>query len=225
MKLFRLGITAIVFMFFVSIISAQTTDYGTWLSFEVSKKLAPRLALEFEEELRLVDNFRAIDRLSTTVGGSYNLSKNIKAGAAYAWLYKHNIEDDYYENRHRVYAFAQGKARVGRFSFTLRERFQSTWFDKAYNPKYTPKLYLRSRLKIDYKIKDAKIEPYAMAEMHYQLNNPKGNQIDNMRYTLGTEFPLSKNLNMSTYLRMNQDVNKKKPVTQYLLGVSVGWKL
>ena len=90
---------------------------------------------------------------------------------------------------------------------------------------YSPVYYLRSRLQADWDLKGNKATPYISAEMHYQLNNPEGNKIDDMRYSLGVDFPLTKKLNLDTYLKLQQELNVKNPVNLYLIGINLKWKL
>jgi hypothetical protein len=78
---------------------------------------------------------------------------------------------------------------------------------------------------VDYDIPGSKVVPYIAAEMHYQLNNPDGNEIDDWRYTAGIEFPLSKNMNIDTFFRLKQEVNVKKPDRLWLMGVTLNWNL
>ena len=206
--------------------SAQENDFGSWLSAGVSMDLSKRINLEAEEEVRIFKNFSEIDRFMTSFGGAVSIVKGLKAGTGYTWIYDHDVKDTGWENRHRVFAYLQGKADLGRLTFTLREKFQMTYYDKTEEDfDYSPQNYLRSRLQAAYDLKGSKIEPYFSAEMHYQLNNPEGNEIDNMRYTLGLGFPFSKKLNMDTFLRLSQELNVKHPVNLYLLGISVSFDL
>jgi hypothetical protein len=108
----------------------------------------------------------------------------------------------------------------------LREKFQSTYINediKGFD--YSPENYFRSRLQISWDIKGNKLKPYASAEMHYQLNNPEGNEVDNWRYTAGMEFPLSKKLDLDTYLRLSHELNVKNPVDLYLIGINLKFGL
>jgi hypothetical protein len=205
---------------------AQENDFGSWISAGVTKELSKRINLEAEEEIRIFKNFGEIDRFATSVGGVVSIVKGVKTGVGYTWIYDHDVKDTGWENRHRIFAYLQGKADLGRLTFTLREKFQMTYYDKA-EPDfdYSPKNYLRSRLQAAYNIRGSKIGPYLSTEMHYQLNNPEGNEIDNMRYTLGLEFPLSKKLDMDTFLRLMQELNVKHPVNLYLLGININFDL
>ena len=206
--------------------AAQDTDFGTWLSFELTKEITKKFDLEFEEEIRIAEKFSEINRLSTSIGGSYSVNKYLKGGAGYTWIYRHDIKDQLWENRHRYYIYLTAKRELGRIKLSLREKFQSTYYDASIPGfDYSPVNYLRSRLQADWDLKGNKTTPYVSAEMHYQLNNPEGNEIDNMRYTLGIDFPLNNKFNLDTYLRMDQDINVKNPVNLYLIGINLKWKL
>jgi hypothetical protein len=206
--------------------TAQETDFGSWVSFDVSKEVTKRFDIEFEEEVRIFKKFSEINRFSTTINGSYNVNKFLKGGAGYTWIYRHDIKDQLWENRHRYFVYLNGGLELGRMNFSLREKFQSTYYDASVPGfDYSPVNYLRSKLEVAWDLKGAKTEPYASVEMHYQLNNPDGNEIDNMRYTLGVDFPLSKKLDLDTYFRLNQDIHVKNPVNLYLLGINLKLKL
>ena len=57
--------------------------------------------------------------------------------------------------------------------------------------------------------------------MYYSLNKTGGNEVNDMRYTLGVEFPVSGKLDMDTYLRLDQEMNVKNPVSLFVIGVNV----
>lgn len=223
---FLLSILLVLTGFISDNVFAQENDYGSWLSLDVSKKLSGKFDLEFEEEVRIFQKFSEINRFATSIGGSYSLNKYLKGAAGYTWIYRHDVKDSFWENRHRYYLQLTGKVETGRVAFSIREKFQSTYIDKDVKGfDYSPENYLRSRLQITWDIKNCKLEPYASAEMHSRLNNPDGNKTDNMRYTLGTEFPLVKKLDMNTYIRLDQEMNVKKPVKLYLIGINLKLKL
>ena len=205
---------------------AQEKDYGTWLAVDITKELTKKLDLEFEEEVRIFKQFGEINRFGTTGGLSYSVSKFLKAGAGYTWIYRHDVNDSFWENRHRYYLQLTGKLEAGRFAFSLREKFQSTYIDKDIKGfDYSPENYLRSRLQIAWDLKNNPMEPYASVEIINQLNNPEGNKVDNIRYTAGVEFPLSKKLNLDTYFRLSSERNVKNPVDLYLIGVTLKWDI
>lgn len=205
---------------------AQDTDMGTWLGVNLSKDLTKKIGLELEEEVRIFKNFGEIDRFASEFAAFYKLNSNLKGGAGYGWIYDHDVNDSFWENRHRIYAYVRGRFKTGRFTVSLREKYQSTFYDKTVKGfDYSPQRYLRSRLGVEYDIPNNKAAPYVATEMHYQLNNPDGNEIDDWRYTAGIEFPLSKNTDIDTFFRFKQEVNVKKPDRVWLIGVTLNWDL
>jgi hypothetical protein len=206
--------------------AAQENDYGTWLSVDVSKSLTKKLDLEFEEEVRIFKQFSEINRFATSIGGSYSFWKFLKGSIGYTWIYRHDVNDSFWENRHRYYLQLTGKVNAGRVKFSLRERFQSTFIDKDVKGfDYSPENYLRSRFQVAWDVKNSGLVPYGSGEVIYQLNNPDGNKVDNIRYTAGIDIPLSKKLSLDTYLRLSQEMNVKNPVNLYLIGINLIWKL
>lgn len=222
------SILLVITLMFVTVFpgAAQKTDYGSWISVEVTKDLSKKITLEGEEEVRIFKNFGEIDRFATSFGGVASIVKGIKAGLGYTWIYDHDVKDAFWENRHRAFGYLQGKTDLGRFVLTLREKFQTTWYNKnSDNFDYSPQHYLRSKLTVNYDIKGSKLEPFLSVEMHYPLNNPEGNKIDNMRYSAGVEIPLSEKITLDTYFRLSQELNVSNPDYLYILGFNLSFNL
>jgi hypothetical protein len=206
--------------------NSQETDYGTWLDVGISKKIINKLNISVDEEVRIFQQFSEINRFATSVEADYSFFKFLKGTAGYTWIYRHDVNDSFWENRHRYYLQLNGKLNVNRIAISLREKFQSTYINKYVKGfDYSPENYLRSRLQVDWDAPNSKLQPYASAEMIYQLNNPDGNVVDNWRFTAGTDFPLAKNLKLDTYLRLSQEINVKNPVNLYLIGLTLNWNL
>lgn len=167
-----------------------------------------------------------IDRISTSLGAAYAITDFLKAGTGYSWILDHKVKKDLYENRHRYYFYLRGRARIGKFKIDLREKFQSTYYDPAFDDeRYSPANELKSRLQISRNFKDAGLEPYANVEMYYQLNDPEGNRIDQWRYTAGMEVDLTKSLILDPFIRIEKDVNISDTETFYIAGVTLKWEI
>lgn len=220
-----LNILLALLVLFMNNLSAQESDFGIRFGAELSKKLTKKIELQFEEEIRLNRNVSAFDRSMTTLGGSYALNKTFKAGLYYTYIYANNQKDGYYESRHRFGGWIQAAHKVSRFKFSLREKFQNTYRDEDLGVyKYNPKMYLRSRLEVSYDIKNIPLIPYLSAEMHYQLNNPSGNEIDKWRYTAGAEYDLNKRFAIDLFFRLDDEVNVKNPVRTSVIGTMVKYR-
>ncbi len=224
MKLF-LFVLIIILIFQEEKASAQNSDFGIRFGAELSKKLTKKIELQFEEEVRLNQNVSSFDRSLTTLGGSYALNKTFKAGLFYTYIYANNQDDGYYESRHRFGGWIQAVQKVNRFKISLREKFQNTYRDEDLgNYKYNPKMYLRSKFKVSYNIKNLPFNPYLSAEMHYQLNNPYGNDIDKWRYTAGTEYSINKKFAIDLFYRLDNELNVKNPVRTSVLGTMLKYQ-
>ena len=131
--------------------NAQSDDdeFGVWTTLEASKKINKKLKLDFEAELRTIEGLDDIDRVSVGAGASYKLTKWLKAGAGYIFIYSHsldsknikeafdenrydyNLDHDYWTERHRFHVSLTGEYKVGRVEFSLRERVQYTRTNSA----------------------------------------------------------------------------------------------
>lgn len=209
-----------------SLLKGQKTDRAAWFSLEISGNVTNNLELELEEEIRIFRDVTEIDRISTSLGAAYAITDFLKAGTGYSWILDHKVKKDLYENRHRYYFYLRGRARIGKFKIDIREKFQSTYYDPAFDDeRYSPANELKSRLQISRNFKDAGLEPYANVEMYYQLNDPEGNRIDQWRYTAGMEVDLTKSLILDPFIRIEKDVNISDTETFYIAGVTLKWEI
>ena len=89
-----------------------------------------------------------------------------------------------------------------------------SYFTDSKNPKSDNKL--RSRFDVSYNIKHCKFEPFAEMEMYNDLD--QGFAIDKIRWTIGTDYKLSKTSKFSFYYRF-QDHSDDDEVGGHVIGV------
>lgn len=200
-------------------------DFGSSLSVDVTKKIVPGLSLSLEEEFRLRDNLGEADRFSTTLDLSYKPWKFLKLGGAYN-LINYNHETKGWEVRHRYYFYATGSYRIDRFTVSLRERFQSTYRVgiKETSKRANPKLYLRSRLEVEYDIRNCKFEPYASVELYNTLNDPQGNKMNKLKYTAGSKYKLNKRNSLQLYYRYINFKDDDEANGKHMIGLGYSYK-
>jgi opacity protein-like surface antigen len=206
------------------IASAQDDVGGIW-TVDVTKKIIKGVSLAFEEEYRLRDNFAATDRFSHTLEISYKPFKYLKAGGAYN-LINFNHEKKGWEARHRYYFYATGSLKAGRFDLSLRERFQSTYRQGVEETakRANPKLFLRSRLKVEYDIPKCKFEPFASVELFNTLNDPQENRMDRWRGIAGTAFKLNKKNSVELYYRYTNYADDEEDSDTHMVGLGYSLK-
>ena len=141
-----------------SIVTAtRAEDFGIWSDVSVSQNLGVRgLSAEIGYDLRVSKFFSKATRRSMNVGLNYSLTRNIKVGASYNYIYsykegecenKYKTDDDdnidytqwkgynytnpFWRNKHRFAGYIKGDVNIGRLNISLRERYQHTIFQHA----------------------------------------------------------------------------------------------
>ena len=72
---------------------------------------------------------------------------------------------------------------------------------------------LRDKVSATYNIRKTPFEPFSAFEVFYREQS-----LNKWRYTLGASYPLSKDINLSLYYRLQQAINGNSPQL-YILGV------
>ena len=125
---------------------AQRDEFGTWLEVEAEKKLTKRIDLTLGLGMRANDNLGEVSRANAVISGSYKVCDYLKVGATYQYIsdlsrgevkadYKksdatklngYNVDEAFHRAKHRLSFDLSSKVKVGRFTISLRERYQFT---------------------------------------------------------------------------------------------------
>jgi len=186
---------------------------GYGLSVDAEKKLAKGLKLEGGVEVRSQNGFSDLERWAFSLGLNYRLNSWLKSDVGYTFIDRYrtsqltskgNTISGYWSPRHRICAGLTGQYGLGRWKFTLRERYQYTYSPLQYVPKYRADgkrltdeqedsdydHLLRSRLHASYNIRHSKFEPFAAVELLNDLTQSLA--LDQTRFTLGTDYKIDK---------------------------------
>lgn len=212
---------------FPFILKGQDNQLRTWTSIGIEKPIGNwNIGSEFE--LRQFDFYGKPQRTSLEIGPSYKISKRLDIGAAYKIMRSYDEKYDDYQTRHRFDIGLQGDIKIGRFEFALRERFDYTTKDESDRIKangeidtyrINPDIRWRNRLRIRYDIPNSKIEPAVSAESFYQLNNPDGNNFENIRYTLSIGYNITKQHEIVLFGLLNDEFDETEQDYQ-VFGIS-----
>ncbi|MDD5571339.1 MAG: DUF2490 domain-containing protein [Bacteroidales bacterium] len=204
--------------------TAQSNDAQLWTSLTVEKKLSQTISVNFSEELRLCNNISEIDQFFSDAGIDYKISKPWHISANYRFTNKMQINNTF-SKRHRYYFDLSYRNKINNLSFNIRTRFQSQYADVSSSETgKIPEYYSRNKLTLKLDL-NKKYTPYISAEMFFQLNNPEGNNIDNMRYTAGIEYEFNKKSSLDIFYMIQQEYNVTNPETDFVIGVGYGFKL
>ena len=172
-------IYVILFCCLVSVAGAQTgvklnPEAGGRISAGADKIITRGLHVSLEEEIRLDNNFKSLDKLGSTLAFKYKVHNNVKLGLAYVLIapYKSSAKE-FGGLRHRLYFDIKGSIKRGNWNISLMERFQWTYRMGDMNLYQNPRnmLSLKSRISVKYKINSV-LAPYFYVEMRNVLNAP-----------------------------------------------------
>ena len=232
---------------FVAFVAASVPsiadDFGIWSEVGLTKKLGTQgFSVSADLDFRANNNLKSVDRWNGTVSFDYKACPYVKFDAGYSYLYYYNgqetkdwygkssgklkgykVTESYWRPKHRVFFSVTGMLYAGRFTFSLRERYQMTHqsektvgrmehtcnkdadgnliyppVSSEYDPDYKSqksKNYLRSKLGVEYNISKCPLTPYASYELSNNLMN--GFSTDKQRLSVGTEIKIKKGQRLS----------------------------
>lgn len=126
------------------------SHFGLWTELGAEREISKRFAIEAGAEFRAENDLKTAARWSGSLGASYKLLPWLKAGAAYTYIYSRSLEEakrnykkdgvtlngwnvdhGFWRQRHRAHFDLTGKWEIGRFTLSLRERYQYTHYMAA----------------------------------------------------------------------------------------------
>jgi hypothetical protein len=227
MKSFKLFFLPFLFLFCCfNFINAQTSDFGFWNTIGIEKKWK-KFSFELESETRINNHISEFNRWGLQFQVSYRLLKPLEAGFTYEYQLFNDVEYSDIQPRQRYSLFLQGKVKMNRFTFIIREKVRRTIKDERdrideygnYDTyKINPKYDWCNLLKLSYNIPNFPITPSLSFQSFYQLNNPDENLFDELRYTITFSYKLKKKHQFDLNGILKQEINITDPVNSYIIG-------
>lgn len=205
--------------------SERSTDFGGIVSSEFSTGLGGPFGLSLEEELRFDHNFTQFDRWLNSVGVDYScLHNRMNIGLTADYIRRHN-DAGYFENRGRLGLHVTYTEEFRRFKFQMRSKAIGTFFDESTGEhRVNPRLYWRNRFKVTYQPMNSRFKYAISTELFWLTNDPKRSAIDNIRTVISVDYRLSRRHYLSTFVRMDNDLQVKEPVDRFYLGLTFKMK-
>lgn len=232
----------------VALPTVAADDFGASYSLGAEHKISKKASVGAEVELRTRNDSKTLDRWSFGADVEYKLCKPLKLSVGYNLLYDNNLEkitraDDgealkwrpsHWGFRSRFNLSLTGSVDVGRFSLSLRERYQFTFrpektvdrydfVDKEWETDHMGskrKHVLRSKAEVDYNIRHCAFTPFANAELF------NGLQLDKARFQVGTSYKIGKRHVLKAYYQYQvvNDDDDDNETNSHLVGLSYKFK-
>ncbi|MFM7078898.1 MAG: DUF2490 domain-containing protein [Bacteroidota bacterium] len=216
--------SGLLFLLIPFSVSAQVNDAGLWTSLSVQKKIADKLYLDADAELRLNENFSELGTAYTEALISYRISKAFEASAGYRFIAK-RLVDDSYGIRHRYLINLAYKTKISKVMSTIRVRYQSQYSDVNRSDDWqVPEDYLRTKWTIKYDT-DKDWRPFVSAETFFLLDKMDGMLFKEYRIAAGFDYKLNKKTDLTLGYLIDREVQTSNPWTNYVVTVGLSLKL
>lgn len=125
--------------------AAQSDDFGLWTGVEAEWKVNKKVSVNLSAETRIEEKLKRDTRWNVGIGADWKIvPKFLKLGVGYLFINSYNprevkinynnsgvqkgynIDEAFRRNRHRFIVDLTAKKSWGRFTFSLRERYQFT---------------------------------------------------------------------------------------------------
>lgn len=192
-------------------LSAKTEEFGTWIEFEVSKKLFKKLEFSIVPEVRLQDDW-TVDEYMIDGRLAYEPFKFLELEAAYR--YNVNIKRKETEIFNRFAFDLTGKHDFGRFESSLRTRLTNYIDDDDEKSNY-----FRTKLKLAYNIKESKFKTYTSYEL---FRNITENEFRGARFDIGFTRKMGKHHRVGLYYRLQDYYSERNSI--HIMGLKYRFK-
>ncbi|WP_064197166.1 MULTISPECIES: DUF2490 domain-containing protein [Emticicia] len=189
---------------------------------EVDFQTRPAISLDidFKKGWSLGTEYRAkFNENSSNYRGSYfylegdkKINKYLSVGAAYRFGIING------ENFHRFAGNIEGKYKVKRITFSLRETYQTQKQTFIGDDEGTAEKYWRTRLGLKYAV--SKKLDFSISTETFMHDNEGVFETDFWRNRAGITYEYLKNKSVNLYYIWQPDVNKKYPDTKNIVGIN-----
>lgn len=208
--------------------SGRYTDIGGIVGAKYTAPLWGDMEVELEEELRFeayegahLERWLTGVTLETPVTLIPWFGKRLHAGIHTGYV-RHHDDQHYFDNRWRVGVDLSYEEIFQRFKFTYRTRFLCTFRDERTGDYLVnPKWYWRNKLQATYQQMGSRFKYTLSAECFWRLRGRSQDSfIDHLRTTFSVNYRLTRRQSITGFIRMDNELQVKKPFDRFYLGLS-----
>ena len=221
--------------------STTVQDFELWTGVNLKKDiLNNKMRLGLTQEFRFEDNATSINNFFTEAELGYKLFKGFRVDLGYRFV--RNNRNSGYRSEGRFFSDINYKHKFNRWKLGYRFRFQnqSALGTDATDDDVINKY--RLRFKLNYNIKNWKLDPYFSAEGFFTQTTNRINYVtaiteeervsgfEKYRLTIGTSYDITKQLNVGAFYRFEHELGSyplyyNTPRTYYIAGISLHFDL
>ncbi|WP_304232863.1 DUF2490 domain-containing protein [Jiulongibacter sediminis] len=183
----------------------SSAQIGVWSKITAEANIVKNLELEVNAQARTSEIGTPFKSFLGEAGLKYDLPKGFSLAAFYRLIAEPDAEKLAADTYHRFYGELKYKTKAFEpLRIGYRLRYQQQFKDDLDGLSLDAN-YLRNKVEISTKL-SKKIEPYLSADLFYET----GGDFDQLRYTLGTEYDISKKLVLDLGFQTDDRLNSSK---------------
>lgn len=206
-----------LFVVYLMSFSAQViaTDNELWTGGTYKLGITKKVRVEFEEQFRFNNNLSSYNNNFTELRLRYKFNKHfaVKGNLRHTIRYK-----DFNRRRFTIDAYYNWEKK----SFPLRFQYRLRLQDSRVFQTGKKTNYIRNKFSLEYNLTKL-VDPFIAYEIYYRLNQK--NEFRVSRFTMGLNWKLNKQIDLSTYYRLQRDINIKKPQAQHIIGLMLTYSM
>ncbi|MBL1281515.1 MAG: DUF2490 domain-containing protein [Fluviicola sp.] len=195
--------------------SQKPTDTELWTGAGVKVKLSKRAKITFEQQFRFNDTVSSLNAINSDLGLKIKANKFLSFKATARYSSRPNKK-----NRARIALDANVRlSKKGMpLAFIYRLRLQDT---EVLNSNKRASI-VRNKIGLEYNASKL-VDPYVAYEIYFRFNGR--NEFRTTRFTAGLDWRLAKPLKLTTFYRLQSDINIKAPERSHIIGVALTWSI
>ncbi len=210
-----------VLLLFASVTTAQEEDFESWYSISASRKVASKITLLSEMELRLNDNSTRFKKIQIDFGARYKFNKHFSSSISYRYG-RFNYYPYYYENENSISIDLKADTKIDRFAVSFRTRLQEVFVNT--DGVLISELISRNKAVVEYDIYQSPFTPWVSYEVFIPVNYYSSSIFDKTRFFAGINYLLNKNNEISLFYGVQHNDTKREDKISYILGLNYSIK-
>lgn len=221
--------------------STTVQDFELWTGANLKKSfLDDKLRLGLTQEFRFENNATSINNFFTEAELGYKFFKGFRLDVGYRFV--RNNRNSGYRSEGRIFTDVNYKHKIDRFKIGYRFRFQNQSVIGSSTDENVVNKY-RFRFKINYNIRNWKLDPFFSAEGFFTQTTNRINYVptvieeetrvagfEKYRLTFGTSYDITKKINVGAFYRYEHELGSyplyyNTPRNYFIAGLSLNFDL